>query len=87
MTIPLLLFSLLLLTACGANGEQPPRVITELKVERIRLPADLLSCENAPSVPQAPVTQRVLAGYVVDLAMAGDDCRKKLHHIKAFSQH
>lgn len=77
--------SLLFLTACAATSELPPRVVTEVKVERVQLPAALLTCDDAPSVPQPPVTQRVLAGYVVDLAAAGDDCRKKLNQIKALS--
>ena len=83
MMILLLPCSLLFLTACAATSELSPRVVTEVKVERVQLPAALRACDGAPSVPQPPVTQRVLAGYVVDLVATGDDCRNKLNQINA----
>ena len=57
-----------LLTGC-AMVKQPP------------LPADLLVCAPAPTVPDTD-SQATVGQYVVDLWAAGDDCRTKLAAIK-----
>lgn len=80
-----LLFCLTLLTAC-AGDDPPPIVVTEIKVERVLPPQSLLACQPAPLVPSAPVTQRDLAGYLVDLAGAGEDCRSRLARVKEWTQ-
>ena len=85
MTILLLLCCSILLTAC-AGDEPPPTVVTEIKVERVLPPPSLLACQPAPLVPTAPVTQRDLAGYLVDLAGAGEDCRARLARVKEWTQ-
>lgn len=41
------------------------------------IPAQLLVCATQPAAPAAG-TQRDVALYIVDLAVAGDDCRTKL---------
>lgn len=84
MTILWLLSLPILLTGCGANPP-PPLVVTEVKVERVTPPATLLSCPDAPLVPTAPVTQRSVARYVVDLSAAGEDCRDKLNRVRAWT--
>lgn len=84
MTILSLLCCSILLTACA--GDTPPTVVTEIKVERVLPPTSLLACEPAPLVPTQPITQRDLAGYLVDLAGAGEDCRARLARVKEWSQ-
>ena len=84
MMILLLLCCSILLTAC-AGDDPPPIVVPEIKVERVLPPPSLLACEPAPLVPSAPVTQRDLASYLVDLAGAGEDCRSRLARVKEWA--
>ncbi len=72
--IGLRLLPLLLLAACAA-----PSPTTRLVTLKPDVPPTLLTCEAAPPVPQAS-SQSAVAGYVVALWQAGQDCRA---HLKA----
>lgn len=75
-TVLLPLCCVLPLTACGGQ-----HLLPELLVERMEVPASLLSCRPPP--PPRPVdTQRDVALLIVDLAEAGEDCRGKLRAVK-----
>ena len=56
----------------------------QVRVERIALPDGLLTCQAAPQPPAAG-TQRDVADYLVDLWIAGEDCRGKIGAIKALA--
>lgn len=66
--LPLLLG--LLLTGCGSYPRPMPTVA-------LRVPASLLVCTSQPPVPEI-VNDADLAGFITDLAGAGQDCREKL---------
>ena len=70
--LPLLL-SALPLTACGTK---PLPTVT------LPVPATLLQCSPEPAAPADPMTDAGLAGFIVDLADAGQDCRGKLQAVK-----
>ena len=82
LTTPLwLLFSAALLTACAARSE-PPRVVTKIETVKQRVPPQLLRCPPAP-IPAADLaTQRQVARFVLDLHVAGDECRAKLEAVR-----
>lgn len=63
---------------CGAD-----RLQTQVQIERIEIPAELLSCQLAPEPPVEPYTQADVAAYIVDLHSAGADCRERLARIAA----
>jgi hypothetical protein len=48
------------------------------------VPASLLTCQAAPVPPDlnVPRWDQVLAGYLLDLGAAGDDCRAKLGAVR-----
>lgn len=62
-------------------GCAAPKLQTQLRIERLEIPADLLNCTPAPEPPAAPYTQADVAAYIVDLHSAGDDCRERLARI------
>ena len=70
--------STLLLTACSAD--LPP--LTEVRIERIEIPAVLLTCAPTPAPPPKPRTQGDVARYIVDLWEAGEDCRARVEAIR-----
>ena len=72
------LLSTAFLTACAS-----PAPLTEIRVERVEIPAPLLRCADEPPVPQSGGTWAEFFGYVVDLRAAGEDCRAKLAAIRA----
>ncbi len=67
-----------MLTACG-----PARLQTQLRIERLAIPPELLSCQMTPQPPVPPYSQADVAAYIVDLHSAGDDCRERLARIAA----
>lgn len=69
----LLLFCGVLLTGCATKEGLP--TVRYIKPD---IPAGLLTCDPAPSVPPGEFTQRDVARYVVGLHASGDDCRVKL---------
>lgn len=70
--------SILFSTACSAD--RPP--LTEVRVERIEIPAVLLTCAPTPAVPPKPRTQGDVARYLVELWEAGEDCRARVEAIR-----
>ncbi len=71
----LAILSLLLLTACA---EAPPPMV---KVVRLTLPDELLTCEPAAEIP-ATDDKRALFDWGVAERTAGEDCRDKLGRIR-----
>ena len=71
----LAIFSLLLLTACA---EAPPPMV---KVVRLTLPDELLTCEPAAEIPTTD-DKRALFDWGAAERTAGEDCRDKLGRIR-----
>ena len=61
----------LLSTGCAS----PPRIV---EAPRLIVPASLLACADQPNPPAPFNDDAQLAGWIVDLAAAGDDCRERL---------
>lgn len=74
--------SLLLCSACGTS--KPPELLTKIQVEKVQIPAPLLSCPDDPDIPD-PLNDQNLAGYILDLWSRGDSCSANLSEIKALS--
>jgi len=58
-----------------------------VRIERVVVapPAELLRCEAEPRRPPgAEENQDVLAGWIVDLAIAGRACRDRLDAVRKF---
>ncbi len=68
----------LCLTACAAPPPPAPPVV---RVERLAVPAGLLTCAGHPEPPVPPVRDADVARYIQALAMAGDDCRDRLARV------
>lgn len=66
-----------LLTACG-SAPSLPALLTRVQVERVTVPAPLLTCAQEPQVPSGRISHEDVAVYLLALAEAGDDCRGKL---------
>lgn len=73
MLVPLWLACL---SACGGK---------EVHVERIAPPKERLTCKAQPAPPPGN-TDKEVAGFIVDLIEAGQDCRNALAWIKDWSQ-
>lgn len=69
-----------MLAGCAAPAPQP-QVITKIEVERVTLPAGLLSCTPEPSPGPAWTRQSQVADYVVRLDEAAQDCRNTVSSI------
>ena len=65
----------------GCASERPPRLITQLQVERPAVPAALLDCPAIPLPPEAITMQSDVAAYILDLFGAGSECRRKLEAV------
>ncbi len=68
------------LTAC-AQPAPAPQVITKIQVERVTLPAGLLTCAPEPDAGPPWTTQAQVADYLVRLEEAGADCRDTVNAI------
>ncbi len=75
-----LLFGLLL-TACAAPPA-PPRLLTEIHRVPQTVPVALLSCAAAPEPPGQGMSPADVAGFILDLAAAGADCRARLAQVR-----
>lgn len=67
------------LTGCQTTK---PVVITEVQVQRIEVPAGLLTCSAEPVYGKVSVTAKDLMKYVDQMAKAGADCRLKLEAVR-----
>ncbi len=72
----MLLSSSVLLSACASS--KPIDSVAALEV-----PRGLLTCQPSPPVPEFK-SQKDVAGYIVDLWEAGQDCRQKLGAIRSY---
>lgn len=63
-----------------------PRIVAEVVERKIEVPASLLTCSPEPVAGTAWINQRDVARYLVDLAAAGDDCRRKLAAVRRLVQ-
>ena len=75
--IGLALLSIASLTACAS-----PAPLTEIRVERVEIPAPLLRCAEEPAIPSSGGTWAEFLGWIIDLRAAGEDCRAKLAAIR-----
>lgn len=73
ISLPLIIF----LSACSAHIT-PPQIVTKYQYIEKQIPVEFLSCYAAPPVP-AITTQDQVARYVVNLWVAGQDCRNKIY--------
>ena len=64
----------LCLTACASAPPAPPT--------KLEAPASLLSCRPEPAPPAKIKTDAQLADYMIAVADAGEDCRRKLAAVK-----
>jgi hypothetical protein len=64
----------LALAACGPRTIMVPQI----QIERITPPVELLTCPEEPRVPDGPMTLNGLALHHIDVAEAGEDCRRRL---------
>jgi hypothetical protein len=76
MKLIIVIASTAFLTACTGGP------VTQLQVEKQRVPASLLSCADAPVPPDAALQSEV-ARYVLDLWEAHGDCRGKLDALRS----
>lgn len=83
MTALWLLCSCAFLSACHAS---PPPVLTELRVERVTPPAELLRCQDEPPIPRRPSSQRAVGDVFARVVDAGRDCRSKIDRIRAWAE-
>lgn len=81
---PTMLLSLLCWSALSACSADPPRLLTQIRIERIAPPAALLTCDPWPPAPAEPTTQRDVAAYLVDGWAAWSDCSDRLRAVRAF---
>lgn len=65
---------------CGCSNNTPSA--PELRLVRADVPASLLTCKVSPAVPVEPVNDPQVAGYILDLWDAGDDCRQRLAEVR-----
>lgn len=81
-----LLCSTTLLAGCASSA--PARLIPEIRVQPVPIPAPLLSCAPDPAPPggeaAGDITDRDIAAYMIELWAAGADCRETLEAVRQF---
>ena len=77
------LISLLSLAACADAPR--PQLITQLQLERVTVPATLLSIPDEPAVPESRM-QSAAADYIVDLKINDDECHLDVGAIAALQK-
>ena len=65
----------------GCAGEPPPRLLTQIQIERPEIPPELLTCPAIPLPPQGIAMQSDAAAYMIDLFGAGSECRRRLEAV------
>ena len=76
------------LTACAAPRQ--PEVVTQIKVEKVKPPIELLTCLDEPvSPPPEYLTvgrwDRAVAVYILMWAQAHADCKARIEALKAWN--
>lgn len=69
-----------LLTACAANS--PP----EVRVEYVKPPAALMTCPEAPEVPETGASDNEIGEYILRLWGAHRSCYDSLEAVRSFVQ-
>jgi len=65
------------MTACADRY-----VVPEVRVEKVEIPAELMSCAAEPPPPSRAGTIGEFGAWVADLRAAGQDCRAKVDAIR-----
>jgi len=65
----------------GCAEEPPPRLITQIQIEKPEVPPELLACPAIPAPPEGIAMQSDVAAYIIDLFGAGSECRRKLEAV------
>jgi hypothetical protein len=73
--------ALLCALSCAACAPET-RVVPEVRVERHRVPAALLTCPPRPPVPAEPWTERVVAGWLLDVEDAYGTCTARMDEVR-----
>jgi hypothetical protein len=68
--------------AIPAPIPEPPIVITDVKPAAPLIPAGLLACAEEPVVPAGERDMEARANFIIDLGVAGRDCRAKLSAVR-----
>ncbi len=77
------IIGMLCLTACGRVPA--PAVLTKIQVERVTVPASLLTIAGEPAVPSSRM-QSAAAGYLVHLKTNDDECHLDVAEIATTQQ-
>lgn len=77
--VALVIMAVIAMSGCTTTREVPVERIVERKVE---VPANLLTCAKEPVAGTVWVSQKDVASYMVKLAAAGEDCRRKLDAVR-----
>lgn len=65
----------------GCAEERPPRLLTQIQIEKPEIPPELLTCPAIPPPPEGIAMQSDVAAYMIDLFGAGSECRRKLEAV------
>ncbi|KZC01420.1 hypothetical protein ABID82_004256 [Methylobacterium sp. PvP062] len=77
------LAALIALGACLAGCQTDTVYVDRVQFVRPAIAPSLLSCSPEPAPPAPTAKMKAVAPYVVDLAQAGEDCRRKLDTVRA----
>jgi hypothetical protein len=78
--LPWILIGLIVLALPSCSAPPAPPVMTKVVVERVTIPAGLLSCAPEPQIGTITLQSQV-ADYIVRLEEAGADCRDTVSSI------
>lgn len=80
---PLILTLPLLCAGCATSRPPEPPVITQIKLERVTVPAQVLErCRPDPEIPDTVMGNREIADLFVDIWSAGQSCREVVDDVK-----
>lgn len=79
-SIPFALF--IILSGCGNSLVDNWRAPPVVQVEKLSIPADMLSCSPAPVIPSDTAMQSDMADWAVREKAVEIECRSKLDSIK-----
>ncbi|MBY5684810.1 hypothetical protein HFO32_22060 [Rhizobium leguminosarum] len=79
MTAAAFIMVIAILSGCQTTE---PRVITQVRVQKIEVPKSLLTCSAEPVYGSVTVSVKDLMKFADQLARAGADCRSKLDSVR-----